>query len=40
MFRRKIYDTLLDWKKNDSRSCALLITDGKVSSVTRGFYFD
>ena len=25
MFRRKIYDTLLDWKKNDSRSCALLI---------------
>ena len=25
MFRRKIYDQLLDWKRNDSRECALLI---------------
>ena len=24
-FRRKIYDTLLEWKKNDARECALLI---------------
>ncbi len=25
MFKRKIYETLLEWKKNDSRDCALLI---------------
>lgn len=25
MFKRKIYDTLLEWKRNDARSCALLI---------------
>ncbi len=25
MFKRKIYDALLEWKKNDSRDCALLI---------------
>lgn len=25
MFRRKIFDTLREWKKNDSRDCALLI---------------
>ena len=25
MFKRKIYDKLLDWKKTDSRECALLI---------------
>ena len=24
-FKRKIYDTLLEWKKNDARECALLI---------------
>ena len=24
-FKRKIYDTLLAWKKNDARECALLI---------------
>ena len=25
MLKRKIYDTLLDWKKTSSRECALLI---------------
>ena len=25
MFKRKIYETLLEWKKDDSRDCALLI---------------
>ena len=25
MFKRKIYDTLLEWKRNDAQSCALLI---------------
>ena len=25
MFKRKIYDKLLEWKKTDSRECALLI---------------
>ena len=25
MFRRKIYDQLLEWRRNDSRECALLI---------------
>ena len=25
MFKRKIYETLVNWKKNDSKECALLI---------------
>ncbi len=32
MFKRKIYDKLLDWKKTDSRECALLIDGGKNAS--------
>jgi len=29
MFRRKIYDSLVAWKKNDARSCALLINGAR-----------
>ena len=25
MFKRKIYDKLVDWKRHDSHECALLI---------------
>ena len=37
MFKRKIYDTLLEWKRNDARSCALLI-DG-ARRVGKSFDF-